>query len=190
VIDLNSLDLDKFKRWIILVNKTETEDKGEPHMIENENGLASALGQLKQGWYEPKEAIAACFKSLIINHSFRNGNKRTAVINMIKLKEPLLDDNQVHELTFKLASSGGGHIETKEISNILYEVNYQEKKDQYSFNTLKIINKNAKPMNENLRLQRKVKSIEKWEGTDLPDPVKYARLIRKEYKELFEELAK
>jgi hypothetical protein len=55
---------------------------------------------------------------------------------------------------------------------------------------MKIIKKNSKPMNENLKLQRKVESIEKWRGTDLPDPRKFVDIVVEEYKELFEELVK
>jgi hypothetical protein len=121
----DNLSVPELKVLVTKFNVIATDETGEPHGVVSVEGLESAVGQLKQGWYEPEEAIASCFKSLIINHPFKNGNKRTALMTMRYFKEPLPTKNQLYHLTMQLASEGGSKIESKEIANFLYGTDYK-----------------------------------------------------------------
>jgi prophage maintenance system killer protein len=119
------MDKDELRDIVIQINKRITEKTGEGHAIVYSNGLDSAVGQLLQGWYSDEEAIAACFKSICLNHAFKNGNKRTAVIFMQFLKPTKLTANQLYDLTMKLSTEGGGQIENQEVANWLYGTKYE-----------------------------------------------------------------
>lgn len=126
--DFRSYSMDELVSVASEINRQLTKRTGEPFGIVSESGLESAVGQLLQGWYEDEEALAAAFKSLILNHPFKNGNKRTAVVFIQYFKDTILTENKLYDLTMQLANPGGGQIDKEEIANVLYGTNYPVEK--------------------------------------------------------------
>jgi prophage maintenance system killer protein len=122
--DFRSYSMDELVSLASEINKQLTKRTGEPFGIYSQSGLESAVGQLLQGWYSDEEALASAFKSLILNHTFINGNKRTAVVLIQYFKDTVLTENQLYDLTMKIANPGGGQISKEEISNFLYGTKY------------------------------------------------------------------
>lgn len=118
-------DPETLKQLIVDINEQIVIDTGEPFMIINEDQLDSAIGQVFQSWYTEEQAIAALFKSLILNHPFMNGNKRVAFAVATHMGNTLLNFNEIKNLTYIIASEGGSAIEVNEIANILFGTEYE-----------------------------------------------------------------
>ena len=56
--------------------------EGEPHRLINKAAIKSALGNQYQPYSRRELAYASVYKSLVLDHGFMNGNKRTAVITL------------------------------------------------------------------------------------------------------------
>lgn len=125
IVEHLSTSFDALKTLAIEINRELTRDVGERHLLLSPAGLESALGQFYQGWYTEEQRAAAVYRSLILNHAFENGNKRTAFVIAILLKSPAVTAKELEVLTIKLASSGGGKIKVNEIANTLYGTNYE-----------------------------------------------------------------
>ena len=54
--------------------------KAEPFGVVDENRIYSDLGNQIQPYPSKEQAFASMYKTLVINHGFLNGNKRTSVI--------------------------------------------------------------------------------------------------------------
>lgn len=125
IVEHLNISLDVLKTLVTEINRELTRDQGEPHRLLSHSGLESALGQFYQGWYTEEQRIAAVYRSLVLNHAFENGNKRTAFVIAVLLKSPAVTAKELERLTIKLASSGGGKIKVNEIANALYGTNYE-----------------------------------------------------------------
>lgn len=117
-------EFDQLKETVIEINKELVSRSGEPFAVLEEGRLESAIGQVFQAWYTDEQSIAALFKSLIINHPFANGNKRTAYTMLFVLKYPVLTPKELENLTYTIARAGGSEIEINEIANVIYGTNY------------------------------------------------------------------
>ena len=99
--------------------------EGEPFGVLDENRICSALGNQFQPYESSEQAFASVYKSLVLNHGFMNGNKRTAVIVLYvfslminnSLKQ---NDKELAALTYKIASEGGSQIPVDDISNLVF----------------------------------------------------------------------
>lgn len=117
-------DFDQLKETVIEINKEIVSRTYEPFMILDEGRLDSAIGQVFQSWYTEEQALAALYKSLIINHAFANANKRVAYITLTGIKNVELNPNELKNLTYTIAKPGGSQIEINEISNVLFGTDY------------------------------------------------------------------
>ena len=112
---------------VVAINKEIVTKTGERFSVLNENNIKSALGNQFQPYELEEQAIASTFKSLIINHGFANGNKRTAVICLRAFSVELkCNDNSLYELTYSLANEGGSKISVNHIANILFDLDLEE----------------------------------------------------------------
>ena len=112
---------------VVAINKEIVTKTREPFSVLNENNIKSALGNQFQPYELEEQAIASTFKSLIINHGFANGNKRTAVICLRAFSVELkCNDNSLYELTYSLANEGGSKISVNHIANILFDLDLDE----------------------------------------------------------------
>ena len=97
----------------------------EPFGVMDENRIRSALGNQFQPYDTPELAFASVYKSLIINHGFMNGNKRTAAI-VLYLASKLIDndlkinDQEFANLTYQIASEGGSQIAVEDIAKQIF----------------------------------------------------------------------
>lgn len=111
----------------------------EPYQIINKNNILSALSVYDSYFNNKKEIMAALFRSLIINHGFLNGNKRTAAmclyVSGIYLKR---SQKEFIDITYEIAK--GNLKDAKEIAKLLfydYEVDEGmkfKKKRNYNIN--------------------------------------------------------
>lgn len=105
---------------VLLINSLCLFDN-EPFRVVDKNKILSALGNQYQPYPNDESSFSSIYKSLVINHGFINGNKRTAVIVLYlsslmignKLK---LNDEQLVDLTYKIAGEVGSQIEAKDIA--------------------------------------------------------------------------
>ena len=108
---------------------------GENFRILDLNRLESALGNQWAPYPMEEQAIASVFRSLIQNHPFENGNKRTAVIAMSMMADSIgvdivLNDKELGDLVYKLADAGGSLISVNSIANQLFGLELEEKLDE------------------------------------------------------------
>ena len=100
--------------------------QGEPFGVLDEGRIQSALGNQYQSFYPtPELAFASVYRSLVINHGFRNGNKRTGVIVLYVASKMLnnelrLDDEGLNDLTYRIAGEGGSKISVQEIADQVF----------------------------------------------------------------------
>lgn len=109
-------------------NKKLLSYTGEPFGVVNRANLESALG-VQTYPYECEEQVAASLlRSLVTAHGFINGNKRTAVVAMARVKEipTSCTDEQLIDLVYKIASEGGSKISVNYISNYIYGTTFEE----------------------------------------------------------------
>ena len=109
---------------VIIINKTCLLDK-EPYQILDQGRIESALGNQYQPYERRELAFASVYKSLVINHGFLNGNKRTAVIDLylasIMLDNPLnISDEDLAKLTYQIASENGSRISVEDIAKQVF----------------------------------------------------------------------
>ena len=110
---------------ILTINKLCLLD-GEPFGVLDEGRILSAQGNQYQPYPNDEQSFASLYKSLVINHGFLNGNKRTGVIALYvaskMLNNPLnISDKDFCELTYKIASEGGSYISTEDIANQVFK---------------------------------------------------------------------
>ena len=106
---------------LMRINKQICSESNEPFNIINKFNLESALSNYNSYYESEEEIISAIYKSIILNHGFENGNKRTAVACLIYLKEPLCNDYTLFKLTEQIASENGSKIPVSYISQVLYQ---------------------------------------------------------------------
>ena len=109
---------------VTIINKTCLLDK-EPYQILDQGRIESALGNQYQPYERRELAFASVYKSLVINHGFLNGNKRTAVIALylasIMLNNPLnISDEDLAKLTYQIASENGSRISVEDIAKQVF----------------------------------------------------------------------
>lgn len=100
--------------------------ENEPFGVLDENRLLSALGNQYQPYPNYELAFASVYKSLVINHGFMNGNKRTAVISLYLASkmignELITDDKQLAKLTYQIADDGGAEIPVEQIAKEVFK---------------------------------------------------------------------
>ena len=100
--------------------------ENEPFGVLDENRLLSALGNQYQPYPNSELAFASVYKSLVINHGFMNGNKRTAVISLYIASKMIgneltADDKQLVELTYQIADAGGAEIPVEQIARKVFK---------------------------------------------------------------------
>lgn len=119
------------KNVIIEINKSLT---GKNHQIINEAGIESALGTYM--WYtNDNEAVCALFRSLCINHPFRDGNKRTALLTLLMCKKPIkCSDADLINITLDCAS--GKCTDVQQLTNRFFKSDGNNIKP-YSTNTVR-----------------------------------------------------
>ena len=110
---------------ILMVNKLCLLGE-EPFQVLDYNRIESALGNQFAPYEMNEEAYASVYKSLVINHGFANGNKRTGVIALylgsIITNNPLdISDEELALLTYKIAGEGGSLISVKDIANKVFK---------------------------------------------------------------------
>ena len=108
---------------------------GENFRILDLNRLESALGNQWAPYPMEEQAIASVFRSLIQNHPFENGNKRTAVIAMSMMADSIgvdivLNDTELGDLVYQLADAGGSLISVNSIANKLFGLELEEKLEE------------------------------------------------------------
>lgn len=112
--------------------------KGEPFGVVDKNRIYSALGNQIQPYPSKEQAFASMYKSLVINHGFLNGNKRTGVIALYissnLINNPLkINDKDLCELTYKIAGEGGSQILVEDIANMVFKYKVSNKKLSNNF---------------------------------------------------------
>ena len=119
------------KDQVIELNRQIVNHTNEPFLIINNNGLESAIGNQFQPYELVEQIISIVFKSIILNHPFQNGNKRTAVA-CLKLFNVSLkcSDEQIVNLTYKIAGENGSQISVNSIANILFDLKLDESLDE------------------------------------------------------------
>ena len=105
---------------VVVINKSCLFEK-EPHQVIDKSRIESAIGNQFQPYERRELAFASVYKSLVINHGFLNGNKRTAAITLymasIMLGNPLkITDQDFAKLTYKIASENGSHVPVEDIA--------------------------------------------------------------------------
>ena len=106
------------EEFVIGINKCICESQGVQSVIINRNNLLSALSV--QQWYDDDcERACALLRSISIGHPFKDGNKRTAAIVAIGLKEFNVDDAVAEDIIVDIAS--GKLKEVKDIKSLLYK---------------------------------------------------------------------
>ena len=110
--------------------------EGEPHKILDQGRLESALGNQYRGYLygSDLQAAVSTFKSLVLNHPFANGNKRTAVQVLAIFADDLgekilLDDKELSDLIYEIASEGGGSMSVNALTNKLFGTDLDESLD-------------------------------------------------------------
>lgn len=112
--------------------------KDEPFGVADENRIYSALGNQIQPYPSKEQAFASMYKSLVINHGFLNGNKRTGVIALYisskLIDNPLkINDKDLCELTYKIAGEGGSQILVEDIANMVFKYKVSNKELSNNF---------------------------------------------------------
>lgn len=112
--------------------------KDEPFGVTDENRIYSALGNQIQPYPSKEQAFASMYKSLVINHGFLNGNKRTGVIALYisskLIDNPLkINDKDLCELTYKIAGEGGSQILVEDIANMVFKYKVSNKELSNNF---------------------------------------------------------
>lgn len=110
---------------ILIINKLCLFD-GEPFGVIDKNKIYSAQGNQFQPYPTYEQAFASMYKSLVINHGFLNGNKRTGVVALYiaskMLNNPLkISDRDLCQLTYRIAGAGGSQISVEEITNLVFK---------------------------------------------------------------------
>lgn len=100
------------------VNICVCEQLNQQSYVLNPDVLSSAVGCIYQPYDSDCEKAAAVFRSLILNHPFGDGNKRTAVLTLFALFPPNISDMELGELAIKVAT--GELKNTTELASILY----------------------------------------------------------------------
>lgn len=100
--------------------------KGEPHQIVSKAAIESALGNQYQPYSRRELAYASVYKSLVLNHGFMNGNKRTAVITLyiasvMMGNEFKISDEDLAKLTYRIASENGGQVQVEKIAEEVFK---------------------------------------------------------------------
>lgn len=113
--------------------------KDEPFAVVDKNRIYSALGNQIQPYPSKEQAFASMYKSLVINHGFLNGNKRTGVIALYisskLIDNPLkINDKDLCELTYKIAGEGGSLILVEDIANMVFKHKVSNKELCNNFN--------------------------------------------------------
>lgn len=104
---------------VLGVNQAICEDQGTECTVLSRENLLSALGI--QQWYEVKELQAsALLRSLILNHPFQDGNKRTAYVVAMMVSTISKPDDEVERCLIEIAK--GNLKEIDEIASILYNM--------------------------------------------------------------------
>lgn len=103
---------------VLGINQAICENQGTKCTVLSEENLLSALGI--QQWYEVKELQAsALLRSLILNHPFQDGNKRTAYVAAMMTSTINKPDDEVEHYLVEIAK--GNLKEVNEIASILYD---------------------------------------------------------------------
>ena len=102
---------------VLGINEAICEDQGTESVVLSRENLLSALGI--QQWYQDKELQAsALLRSLILNHPFQDGNKRTAYVAAMMVATINRDDNEVERCLLEIAR--GNLKDVNDIASILY----------------------------------------------------------------------
>lgn len=104
---------------IIEINKNV--DEG---IVKDYNLVASCLSSFHY-YNNIKDQISSIFKSIVLNHSFNNGNKRTAVVFLVITAKQTgnsvsnLSNKQLFNITLNIAN--GKLTKVEEISKLIFE---------------------------------------------------------------------
>ena len=109
---------------VVVINKSCLFEK-EPHQVTDESRIESAIGNQFQPYERRELAFANVYKSLVINHGFLNGNKRTGVIALymasLMIDNPLkITDQDFAKLTYRIAGENGSHVSVEEIADKVF----------------------------------------------------------------------
>lgn len=91
---------------------------GETNVL-NPDNLNSALSVYDSYYDSDMEIAAALFRSLILNHPFSDGNKRTAVAVLYYVLTPAVSIHDVENLALSIAKGEITHV--TDIASLLYE---------------------------------------------------------------------
>ena len=102
---------------LIDINSSICEDCNQQSIIINRNNLLSALSI--QQWYDNDALLAAALaRSLTIGHGFADGNKRTAAVIAMLVKDFECSEDEMIECILDIAK--GNLREVNDIAHILY----------------------------------------------------------------------
>ena len=102
---------------LIDINSAICMDVGQESVIINKNNLLSALSV--QQWYDDPELLAsALIRSLTIGHGFQDGNKRTAAVVGMMIKDFNCSEDTMIDCILQIAT--GQLKDATEIASILY----------------------------------------------------------------------
>lgn len=122
---------------VIAINEQIVNRTGEPFSIINADVIKSSIGNQYQPYDSDEQAIASVFKSLILNHGFQNGNKRTAVACLKVFNVDIkCDDKELVDLVYKIASENGGQVSVNHVANVLFNLGLDESLNESINDTL------------------------------------------------------
>lgn len=102
---------------VVDINKAVCDVYGTQHLVIKENELQSAIGV--QQWYDNvKMSACAVLRSLVLNHPFRDGNKRTAYIAANYMARTTCSLSTAEQCLVDIASGNLKNVD--DIRNILY----------------------------------------------------------------------
>ena len=78
---------------------------GTVHSVISESAAKSALSVQDNNYYGTEDLLAsAVFRSIIMNHAFRDGNKRTAIIALVYMTGKHFEDGILYETAVDIAT--------------------------------------------------------------------------------------
>lgn len=104
---------------IIQINAAICETFDEPSSVISEDRLYSAISVFNSYFNSDNEVASALFRSLILNHPFADGNKRTAIVVLYYMHPPNKAPEDIENVAISIAKGELKYVE--DICKLLYE---------------------------------------------------------------------
>ena len=103
---------------LIDYNRAVCDFAGQKSLVINESNLQSALSVQHHPYFKSDEEVAcALFRSIIIGHGFKDGNKRTAFVCIQDILPPSVSGDVVEDVAVRCATG-----ELKDVQDIVAEL--------------------------------------------------------------------